>query len=415
MKEKNLKIRGISSKNIVVRNLLVLMFLVGVCNKSMAQMGTAKEFEWDGVVRDYIEYVPQSYNPSQPTAVVFMLHGLRDSMEYKLELSGMVPFADRYGWIMIVPEALVASVNIFGQDYEIGTMWNAGMSVSVAGLTLAPNQDVDDAGFLLNLLDQVKEQYNIHPDSVFFSGVSMGGFMCQRMAIEHSDKINAVASVSGTIATSISTQTPVSNIDILHIHGTKDSVVTYDGADFSFPPFGTFNIGLSAEATVEYWRSYNGCNPTASECRYIDSKDDGMTFERYDYTGSTDGSRVSFIKVINGEHDWYAGTETYDICYADEIQKFFRGEQPNNVGIDAVADVAVECAIYPNPATSVVNISAAMPISRVEIYSMSGAVVMEAEHLGVACRINVENYKPGMYLAKIYTDSNVVVKKLIVK
>jgi hypothetical protein len=46
---------------------------------------------------------------------------------------------------------------------------------------------------------------------------------------------------------------------------------------------------------------------------------------------------------------------------------------------------------------------------------MSGAVVMEAEHLGVACRINVENYKPGMYLAKIYTDSNVVVKKLIVK
>lgn len=396
------------------KRLLFAIFALVVSATSFAQIGTAKEFMWDNVKRDYIEYVPQSYNAEQPTAVVFMLHGLRDSMEYKLELSGLLPYADQYGWILVVPEALKASIALMGQEIEIGTMWNAGMNISVAGLTLSPNSTVDDCGFLTALLDSVKTNYNIHPDSVFFSGVSMGGFMCQRMAIEHADKISAVASVSGTIANGISSQTPIANVDIMHIHGTGDSVVTYSGADFSFAPFGSFNIGLSAEATVDYWVNFNQCAETPINYMYHNAKDDGMIFERYDYAGTATNSRVAFVKVVNGQHDWYANDEMYDINYADEIQKFFRGERPSgNVGIQT--EPAVSCAVYPNPASSVLNIMSEHTIDRVEVYNICGTLVGETMPNAGTVAMSVAGYNSGVYIVRIHTQGGVATKKLMVK
>lgn len=412
MKRKSLQNNNVKGNHLFLKIVLGIILFTAI-NSTMAQIGTAKEFTWDGISREYIEYVPSTYNSNQPTAVLFMLHGLRDSMEWKLEMSGMLPFADQYGWIIIVPQALNASISLMGQTIEIGSMWNAGMNISVMGMTLSPNSDVDDCGFLIGLLESVKESYNIHNDSVFFSGISMGGFMCQRIAIEHSNVVNAIASVSGTIANGISTSLPETAVDIMHIHGTNDNVVTYDGADFSFEPFGTFNIGLSAEATVEYWRNVNQCNSEPRSYVYHNTKDDGFTFERYDYNSSTNNNRVAFIKVINGEHDWYGDTELYDIGYANEIQKFFRGEQPTNVGIENVSNI--KCKIYPNPASDIVNITSKQNINKVELYNTAGALVSSTQATNNICKINVNTLKPGIYLARIYTEKGISTNKIVIK
>jgi poly(3-hydroxybutyrate) depolymerase len=38
------------------------------------------------------------------------------------------------------------------------------------------------------ILDSLENNMNINTDSVFFMGFSMGGFMSNRMAIEHGDR-----------------------------------------------------------------------------------------------------------------------------------------------------------------------------------------------------------------------------------
>ena len=410
MKYKQLSNNAILSATSFCKKVVFMFILMSVFSAN-AQVGTEKEFMWDSISREYIEYVPESYNASQPTAILFMLHGLRDSMQNKIELSGMLPFIDQQGWIIVVPQALEAEVQMLGQTFSLGGMWNAGMVVSVMGLTIAPNENVDDCGFLMALLDTMKVRYNIHPDSVFFSGISMGGFMAQRIAIDHSDKVSAIVSVSGTIATAISNRMPETNVDVMHIHGTSDDVVTYDGANFSLDPFGSFNIGLSAEQTVEYWRSFNGCIETPRSCVYNDTKDDGFTFERYDYSGGN--ARVAFIKVINGEHDWYASSEQYDIGYAEEIMKFFMGQMPTNVGIDALPEI--ETAVYPNPTTDVVNIACRQNITNVEVYNIEGRLVYQYSPATPICSIRMAGQKAGLYWAKIYTQEGTATKKIIVK
>ena len=66
---------------------------------------------------------------------------------------GMNYIADTANFILIVPQALMATY--LGQ--ELGTAWNSG--ASLYGIT--PNQNVDDVGFLMAVLDSLNNNYNI--------------------------------------------------------------------------------------------------------------------------------------------------------------------------------------------------------------------------------------------------------------
>ena len=97
--------------------------------------------------------------------------------------------ADLFGWIVITPQALDAVV--LGQNF--GAAWNSGAgaenvvynNINLGNIIL--NEDVDDSGFLMAVLDSLENNFNINTDSVFFTGFSLGGFMCNRIAAEHSD------------------------------------------------------------------------------------------------------------------------------------------------------------------------------------------------------------------------------------
>ena len=85
MKYKQLSNNAILSATSFCKKVVFMFILMSVFSAN-AQVGTEKEFMWDSISREYIEYVPESYNASQPTAILFMLHGLRDSMQNKIEL-----------------------------------------------------------------------------------------------------------------------------------------------------------------------------------------------------------------------------------------------------------------------------------------------------------------------------------------
>lgn len=357
----------------------LLFVLVAFCSSAFAQIQT---FEWQGVQRQYLVKVPQqTHKTTMP--VMFFLHGWTQYISQVDNEYHFQQYADEFEWTIIVPQAL---------NEGSGTMWNAGLSAS----------SVDDSGFLMALLDSLAEPYLLNLDSVFFTGFSMGGFMTHRMAIEHGDRITACAPVSGLITFSMSTQTPVAPVRMLHIHGTADPVVGYTG---SSQYFGT--LGLGVEAILDYWKDANGCEGEPEIDSLPDLHNDGLRFVRYTYDCDTE---LQFLKVIGGNHTWYLDESQTDVDYMHVIHDFFVEKS----GSEDMADQTETSSllIAPNPNDGRFNIKVEKA-TMIQVLDWMGRVVaMEKVPQGMTC-LDLRHLKDGLYFVK--TEDGIVVKMMLRK
>lgn len=83
------------------------------------------------------------------------------------------------------------------------------------------------------------------------------------------------------------------------------------------------------------------------------------------------------------------------------------------VGI-ATAENA-EFRVYPNPASSNVNISSDENISKVEVYNANGATVMTRNANSTNVTLNVEELGDGIYAVRVYTANGTGVRRMVVK
>ena len=361
-----------------------------------------KTLNWGGVDRQYLEYVPESYTGETPAPVLFFLHGLGDDINSSFNSTNFKQIADEKDWILVYPQALDYTLTLpYGiGSYDFGTAWTAGVTIAVTftiyGMPLTfnvtLNDGVDDSGFLNSLVDEMESNYNIDADSVFFAGFSIGGFMCHRMAIEHGERVNGIASISGLIGTDMKNLTPAANVNMLLAFGTNDQVISYDEANITYNDFGPYNVGLPAENSIEWWRNFNNCDETLVFEPYPDTIDDGLTFEMYSYLNGDNDSRVSFLKVINGEHAWYSGGN-YDVDYETEIYRFFT----NTLDVTHVAEQTCETvSVYPNPATDFIYIGLDEP-SEIHVFDLLGNEVLHTIANG---KVDISSLTNGIYFLK---------------
>ena len=361
-----------------------------------------KTTTWNGVERRYLEYVPATYDASTPSPLLFCLHGLGQDCQTVFDQSHFYEIAEEKGWILVYPEALDYTVEIpLVGSYDFGNAWAAGVTITVSitvyGIPISYdftlNGTVDDSGFLNSLIDEMGNNYSIDADSVFFAGVSLGGFMCHRMAIEHGERINGIASVSGLVGTDMENLTPAANVNVLEVFGTADATIDYENATVERMGFGPFVVGLPAEQTTEWWRSFNHCDETPIFEQYPDTQNDGLTFEMYSYLNGDNNSRVSFMKVINGEHAWYSG-ESYDVDYETEIYRFFT----NSLDVtDVNENVCNTMNVYPNPANDFIFINL-NESSEISIFDLLGNEVL---HTNTNGKIDVSSLTNGIYFLNI--------------
>ena len=361
---------------------------LALCTLSLSAQNVERTMEFEGTTRKYVEHIPSTPNGSMP--VLFQLHGLGDDCNNfsQLGFEALAP-----NWITITPEATVA--NVMGQP--MGTAWAAGVggeNVPYLG-TIELNEGVNDDGFILAILDSLENNFDIDTDSIFVVGFSMGGFMSNKMAVKHADRIKAIASVSGTLG-HFQPFEPTGKINTMHIHGTADETISYEDASFSYSIL-TIQVGLGAEALVETWREYNQCSTEPIVYNFEDTKNDGLTFEQYTYKNAETGNKTVFIKVNNGIHTWYDGYNN-DIDYTTEIYKFFTGQE--NVPTDIESNVAENFSIYPNPATDIVNI-VSQNASELAIYNATGKEVKRIRTNEGSTSINISDLPNGMYFIVI--------------
>ena len=270
-----------------------------------------------GVLRGCLIYVPRA--AKVPAPVVFNLHGYGSYAAMQMEHSGMNAVADTAGFIVVYPNAF---------EHK----WNSG----IADNPLWPTPAVDDVGFIDALIDTLATQFSIDLERIYVCGMSNGGFMSYRLACRLSHRIRGAASVAGTLsrATALDCD-PERPIPLLHIHGTADATVPYDGA----PGW------CSAEESAKRWANLNEC-VRSDTTELIDSDpSDGCTITKIDCVDSSGNADVVFYRVNGGGHTWPgatredpgAGATSRDLNASEEIWRFFESQEKRDLPARAAA------------------------------------------------------------------------------
>ena len=314
----------------------VILLFTGFVFSSSAQQTINASITHDGIERDYILYVPEIYDGSTAVPLVLNFHGFGSSASQQMFYGDFRDIADTEGFLLVHPEGTTLIGNQF---------WNVGFP----GLS----STIDDVGFTEALIDELATLYTIDLDRVYATGMSNGGFMSFLLACQLSEKIAAVASVTGSMTQDTfddcNAQLPT---PVLQIHGTEDDVVSYNEN----------NLSLPIPDVISYWVDHNNCEttPTTTTLPDVDVSD-GSTIEYSVYEDGDNGITTEHMKVIGGGHTWpgsilnSAGTNQ-DIDASMEIWLFFSRYDIN--GLLSTDDYENRhVSIYPNPTQSKINLS----------------------------------------------------------
>ena len=319
-----------------MRFITVLLLLVGCTFSSFSQQTINASITHYGIQRDYILYIPELYDGNTAVPLVLNFHGYWSNAAQQMFYGDFRDIADTEGFLLVHPEVTTFIGNQF---------WNVGFP----GLS----STIDDVCFTEALIDELATLYTIDLDRVYATGMSNGGFMSFLLACQLSEKIAAVASVTGSMTQDTfddcNAQLPT---PVLQIHGTEDDVVLYNEN----------NLSLPIPDVISYWVDHNNCEttPTTTTLPDVDVSD-GSTIEYSVYEDGDNGITTEHMKVIWGGHTWpgsilnSAGTNQ-DIDASMEIWLFFSRYDINwLLSTDDYENRHV--SIYPNPTQSKINLS----------------------------------------------------------
>ena len=252
----------------------------------------------DGMNREYILYVPNSYDGTSSIPLLLNFHGFGGSASQFMQEADMRSLAEADTFILVYPQ---------GSCLDGSSHWNpcptGGDNKSTA----------DDIGFVEAMISEISSQYNLDMERIYAAGYSNGGMMAYGLANYKSDLIAAVASVSGTM---LNCTGPTSHpMPVVHLHGTSDGVVSYNGS----------NDWNSVQSTLDYWINFN--NTVSTPIVNIDTTG-GMTIEHYVYDQGDNSVSVEHYKYIGGDHVWF--NEPYQGQNASNLVWSFMSKYDNN-------------------------------------------------------------------------------------
>ncbi len=250
-----------------------------------------KTFSHDNVNRNYLIYIPDSYDSEIDYPLMFLFHGFGGIASEFINTADMRDLAESKNFIVVYPQGL----DLAGT----GSHWNC------SNPSADNKSDVDDIGFIENLIDQLLIDYPVIDNKrIYAAGYSNGGFMSYYLGC-NSKKFAAIGSVAGTMLDD-SYQSCNANFPtaMINIHGTDDFDVPYDG-NIYYP---------SIPDVVDWWKNFNN---TPNED--LLTNQDG-SIEQYIYYNDAGDRYVEHIKIIGGGHYWddklnYNGTNTSGLIW----------------------------------------------------------------------------------------------------
>jgi polyhydroxybutyrate depolymerase len=230
----------------------------GVVNHQLASGGRAREYRL---------FVPDSYDGETRLPLMFNLHGTGGDAAGQAQDSGMERLAQEEGFIVIGLQGVQNSWNVLLND---------------------PN-GVDDVRYASDVLDDVLQKVCVDERKVYATGFSGGARMSSRLACNLSERITAIAPVSG-----IRWPAPCSGraVPVVTFHGLADPQNTYAGMARGD------EWAESVEDALKGWANHNACDETRGETPEVNR------VSVYSYGNCADGADVVLYRIAGLGHTW---------------------------------------------------------------------------------------------------------------
>ena len=189
---------------------------------------------------------PQQFADGE-TPLIVSLHGFGGN---SADQAAYIPLHERVntdGLALLLPNGTVDSAG--------NRFWNPTDECCEGG-----KSGEDDVAFLTELVAEARKVKNFGP--VYFVGYSNGGFMANHMACKGMPGLRAVASLAGTSYVDDAACAGAPPVSALHIHGTGDGVVLFEGDESEPDPKneGESAFYLGASEMTARWSRKAGCD-----------------------------------------------------------------------------------------------------------------------------------------------------------
>ncbi|GAB3145209.1 PHB depolymerase family esterase [Micromonospora sonneratiae] len=243
----------------------------------------------DGRERTYRLHAPPGFTAGRPVPVVIGLHFYPANGSALQEMIGLDELADQHGFLTVYPDGVNGGYN---------------------ALTCCGEED--DVGFVRALVDRLRSRWAADPQRLYLTGISNGGDMAFRLAVELPDTFAAIAPVSGGFIgerTSDANYRPKSPVSVLTFIGGQD------------------RYAAQFDAGITRWQERLGCQPgrpsTAGQPGPITRT----------ATTCPDGSQVVVFRLPRMGHNWPGATQgrlaapDAGIVATELMWEFFAGQQ----------------------------------------------------------------------------------------
>jgi polyhydroxybutyrate depolymerase len=296
----------------------ILYFGIGeapACNfpaQGPAQPGlSARVIPSGGIKRCYLLYVPESYKPSQPEAIVISLHGLAGNAHGFRSMTGWDKAAEREGFMVVYPH---------GSSFPL--RWNTSPAFRI--------EQIDDVQFIVDILEDLHDIANVDPRRVYVNGFSQGATFAEMLACDLADSLAAVGMVEGYGDADRLNCDPARPLPLIALFGTDD--VLGEPEDYPKWFYGLMNISpkpeyiqdLPLDTWRELWVSNNRCDPSS----VVEKSTGDVRFVHYNQCAEE--AEIQLYWLEGSGHTWPGGKNhaifgetSDDVIAANVIWAFF--------------------------------------------------------------------------------------------
>ena len=195
----------------------------------------------EGTRRNYLVYVPRSYDANRPTPVVFMYHGTNERGRDMYESTGWAAKADSENFIVVYPSSGSYALKEGGE-------WQKWNTTDLAKQLAEGQMTLDDVKFTRTVLDSLKTTFNVDGKRLYATGFSNGGrFVLTRLIPAMHDVFSAYATAGAGFVEESLDSTIQAGIDapLYSVLGTEDEILAQvNGIKLPMP--------MDAEEMVRY-------------------------------------------------------------------------------------------------------------------------------------------------------------------